>query len=162
MPVGSFDEGHLIGKVAKVVIGYKEQQVLGFIVKPSGLFAKSKLASIEDVVDIDQAGLVIHSAENLVEPDEVVRIAQILNENFDLIGLSVISREGKSLGKVYNALVDTQTGSISRIYVRQFINDYVFDHTQIDEITLKMVKLRSEKRQRARKHLEALSEPKTI
>ncbi len=160
LSVGSFDEGALVGKIVKPVISYKEKKVLGFVVKPSGFLAQNKVISIEDVIDIDQSGLVVRSAESLIDLGEVVRMSEIIKSKFKLIGLGVESKEGKYLGNVYDALVDSSSGEIIRIYVRQFLSDYVFDHSQIEEITLKMVKLRTEKRQRAKKTIESFSQAK--
>ena len=159
-PVGSFDEGGLIGTIRQVVIDKDDAKVIGFAIKLSGIFSPVRVASIQDVVDIDQAGVVLRSAESLVDKDEVVRISQILKLNFKLMGLKAFSKEGKYLGRVYDALVDSNTGDIMRIYVKHLFADYVFERSQIDEITLKMVKLRTEKRQRAKRQVESLAQAK--
>jgi sporulation protein YlmC with PRC-barrel domain len=160
LSVGSFDEGDLIGVVKKVIIDKEDANVIGFVVKRHGFFGAIKAASFQDVVDIDRAGIVLRSAEALVDQNEIVRIAQIISSKFNLIGLRAISKEKKYLGRVYDGLIDSTTGDITRLYVKHLLNEYVFERNQIDEITNTEVRLKTEKRQRAKKQAEMVTEAK--
>jgi uncharacterized protein YrrD len=160
-PVGSFDEGGLVGVVRQVIVDKDEAKVIGFLVKLKGIMAPTRAVSFQDVIDIDQAGIVVRSAESLVEQDEIVRISEILKTNFNLIGLRALSKEKKYLGRVYDALIESTSGDVMRIYVKHLFNDYVFESSQIEEITNKEIKLKTEKRQRAKRQVEAIAEVET-
>lgn len=156
LPVGSFDEGGLIGKVIRTIISREDGRVLGFVVKRSGLFGETKIASFDDIISIDRSGVVLRSSESLVEKDEIIRIGEILKERFNLIGLKAVDKNKNNLGRVSDALINTDTGDIMRIYVKKFIKDYVFEHSQIEEITLKNIVLRLERKEKSKQPIKGL------
>jgi sporulation protein YlmC with PRC-barrel domain len=158
LPVGSFDEGGLIGKVLRTIISRKDGRVLGFVVKKMGFFGETKIASFEDIISIDQVGIVIRSSESLVDKEEIIRIGEILKEKFDLIGLKAVAKNKANLGRVADALVNTDTGDIMRVYVKKFFKDYVFEHSQIEEITLKNIVLHIERKEKAKKPIKGLAQ----
>jgi uncharacterized protein YrrD len=158
LPVGSFDEGGLVGKVAKVIISRENAKILGFLVKLPGFLGQTKVASFEDIVSIDQAGIVLRSSEMLVDKDEIVRIDKLLKDRFELIGLKAIAKNKTSLGIVQDALFDSDSGDLMRLYIKKFFKDYVFERSQIIEMTLKYVRLETERKEKAKKTIESLAQ----
>jgi len=158
LPVGSFEEGGLIGKVAKTIFSKSEGRVLGFLVKLPGVFSGQKIASFEDVISIDQAGVVVRSSESLVDKNEIVRVNEILKSNFSLLGLKAVAKDKKNLGRVSDALIDTDSGELMRLYVKHFFSSLVFERSQIQEITLKNVVLKAEREEKAKKPIENLAQ----
>jgi len=157
LPVGSFEEGGAIGRVIKTVISYEEGKVLGFVVKKTGIFSQDKIATLEDIVSIDNGGVVIRSVDSLVDSQEIVRVSKILKLKFNLIGLRTQTKDGKYLGKVSDALIDCDSGQIMRLYVKKLFSSYVFEHSQIIEITLKKVVLKADRTQKAKKTVGSLA-----
>jgi len=156
-PVGSFEEGGFVGKVQKPIINPEEGRLIGFLVKTGGFFGKDKIASIGDVIDIDRGGLVLRSSDCLVEKDEIVRISEIIKTNFKLINLKAVQKNSKFIGRVKDALIDSNTGDIMRLYVRRYFQEFVFERSQIVEITLKNVVLKTDKTQKVKKPVAELA-----
>jgi sporulation protein YlmC with PRC-barrel domain len=150
MPVGAMDEGAAIGKVRRTLVSPEEEKLLGITVKTAGFFGKVLVVSIQDVVDIDRGGVVVRSREALVAPDEIVRIKEIFKKKFSLIGLRVKDNSGKTLGRVSDAVVETTTGAICRLYVKSLLNELVYEHSQIEKITWTEVVVKSEREARAK------------
>lgn len=136
MPVGALEEAEMIGRVCRLIFDPVEVKLIGFLVKEGGYFSKTHAVSMSDVVDIDKNGVVISSRESLVEKDEIVRLAEIVNKKFSLIGLPVRTKSGKKLGRVENALVDGTSGDLLRIYLGSTFSRRVFERSQIEKVTL--------------------------
>jgi uncharacterized protein YrrD len=136
MAVGALDEGVKIGAVRRIVVNPESIKLIGFVIKSGTVLAAIKAVSFLDVVDIDRNGIVIRSRDNLVEVGEVVRIGELVKKRFSLIGLPVKTKGGKSFGRVVDAVVETTTGDILRIYTKYLFHDFVFERSQIQKITL--------------------------
>jgi len=102
------------------------------------------------VVDIDQGGVVINSRDNLVEKEEIVRVGEILKHKFNLIGLKAVSKDKQNLGRVQDAVVETQSGDILRLYTSRMYQNRVFERSKIDKITWREVVLNCESEEKAK------------
>lgn len=144
MSVGSFEEQTMIGKVYEIIVSPEEAKLLGFLVKIGTFIPKFKIASMQDVVDIDQNGITVKSSEALVEKDEIIRISKILKHKFNLIDLPARNQKDQSLGRVSNALVETQSGDVLRLYLTNFLQNRVFERSQIVKMDETKVILKDE------------------
>jgi len=142
MQVGSLEEGSLVGRVEKVIVNPEEIQIIGVLVRTPGFWADYKTLSFLDVVDVDASAVVIRSVESLVESKEIVRLEKLLKYKFEFIGLPVKDKQGKSIGKITDAIIETSGGDILRIYVRSLFNDRVFERSFIEKVTLREVIVR--------------------
>jgi len=136
MPIGALDEGVKIGSVRRIIISPEEKKLVGFVVKSGAVLRTIKAISFLDIVDIDRNGVVARSRDSLVEIGEVVRIGELVKKRFSLIGLPVKTKSGKKFGRVVDAVVETTTGDILRIYSKYLLRDFVFERSQISKITL--------------------------
>ena len=139
LQVGAMDEGTAVGTLKRVVVNPEDLKVIGFTVKIGAVFPKIKAVSFFDVVDIDINGLAINSRESLSDAKEIVRLNELMKKKYSIVGQPVRSKSGKKLGRVTDALVETTTGDILRIYTKYFISNYVFERSQIDKVTLREV-----------------------
>ena len=81
----SVQAGGAIGEISKVIVDPNDLKVIAFKVG-GGVVARSN-ANILDVSSIREYssyGMVIDEIEELVEPDEVTKIKDVLELNFDL------------------------------------------------------------------------------
>jgi len=150
MPVGSLNEGAFVGSVRQTVISPGDAKLIGFTIKIGSIFSKILVVSFQDVVDIDQGGVVINSRDNLVEKEEIVRVGEILKHKFNLIGLKAVSKDKQNLGRVQDAVVETQSGDILRLYTSRMYQNRVFERSKIDKITWREVVLNCESEEKAK------------
>ena len=139
VPVGSLSEGTRVGTIWRTVVNPDGLRVIGFVVKVGTVFPKMKVVSFMDVVDIDQNGVVINSKDNLLEKDEVVRVGELVKKKFSLLGLAVKDKKKKFFGRVRDAVVETTSGDILRLYSRYLVSDFVFERSQVEKVTLREV-----------------------
>ena len=161
MAVGAMNERAKIGVVRKIIISPDEGRILGFTVKIGAILPKIKVVSFYDVIDIDANGVVIRASENLINIKDVVRIAELVEKRFSLIGLPVETKTKKSLGRVSDALVESQSGDILRLYVSSMFNRLVFEKSQIEKITLAKVIVKEERESKARRKVSLATEKAT-
>lgn len=99
----------------------------------------------QDIRDIIPQGMVVDDHDVLVEPEELVRLKDVLELNFQLIGKQVETISKQKVGKVSDYAVETTTMFIQKIYASQSIlksftgGSLSIDRSQINEITNKRV-----------------------
>jgi uncharacterized protein YrrD len=134
LPVAATDSQSLIGHVKQIIIDPQNGELLGFIVKPAGIFAKDKILSRQDIIEIDRNGIVTKSEENLLEPDEVVRINKIINSNIKIIGQNAYTESKKNLGKINDLIIDTEKQIIDKYYVHSMFEEKILPHYKVVKI----------------------------
>jgi uncharacterized protein YrrD len=122
LPVASMEDGEKIGEITKIIVDKNSASILGFLVKSGGLLSPKLALSIVDITEWDPNGIVTNSMDNLVPPDEIVRLNDVLKSNFDIFGTKAKTESGKNLGTVDNFLIDTETGTIAKYYLKDIIN----------------------------------------
>lgn len=139
MPIGALSESKAVGTVLSPIIDPQEKKMVALMVETGQFFSRARFVSIEDVVDIDKNGVVVNSEDSLVNQEEIVKLAKLIKAKFSLLNLRVITREGKRIGFLHDALIDSLTGDILRIYVNHFASRRIFERSQIISINQKNV-----------------------
>ena len=109
---------------------------------------KQRYLSTVDVLDYYDDAITARDADALQEATDLVRLTGLLEERTDLLGLRVVSQRGRRLGKVKDALFDTQTHFIAKLYVkpgltsRLLTSELVIAREQIVAVTPKQVTVR--------------------
>ncbi len=102
------------------------------------------LPSIE-IRDFIAKGLVVNDHDSLTQPDDMVRMKDVINLKFDLIGKSVVSENKKRLGKIVDYSVEEESYYIQKLYVSPSLlkgltkEQVLIDRNQIVEITNKKI-----------------------
>ncbi len=161
MPVGALEEGVLAGRVWKALVAPDELKVAGLAVQTgrllvlSWLWPKILVAAFVDVVDIDKNGIAVRSRESLSELEEIVRLKEILKYKFSLLGLPAVTKSGERLGRVTDALVESNSGRLERLYVRRFLDSRVYERSQIVKMDYRKVVLEVEGGRKVKARKEA-------
>jgi len=140
IPVMSLRNGQPLGVASQVIINPDNLKVEGWYVIDR--FDNSKLALVTgDVRDILDQGIVVNDHDALTNPEDLVRLRDVMDLRFDLIGKLVVTASGKKIGKASDFAVETSSFFIKKIYVNQSIiknfsgGILSIDRTQIVEIT---------------------------
>lgn len=102
---------------------------------------KELILLTQDIRETLQDGFVIDDHERLTEPEELVRLKDILELRFDLIGKQVETVDHHKVGKVSDYAVETGSLIIMKLYATQSIlknftgGSLSIDRNQIQEIT---------------------------
>ena len=107
----------------------------------------------DDVREISQNGMIIDSIDRLVNREDIIRLDQVMNLNFNLIGLKVVTQGGKKLGKIVDYTFDSQSFSIFQLIVQRpmfsSLNDpqLTINRSQIIEIDDYKITIKHDKEQ---------------
>lgn len=129
LPLGALDTESKIGEIREILVDPENGRILGFLVQPQSsyfggsIFSPKKALSIVDVREWDPKGLVTASIENLVNPNEIIRIKDVLQKNIILIGMKAKTESGKGLGSVEDLLIDTDTESVAKYYLKDLLGE---------------------------------------
>jgi sporulation protein YlmC with PRC-barrel domain len=105
-------------------------------------FSKKELILLyQDIRDTMPKGYVVNDHDVLSEPEDLIRLKDILKLSFELIGKPVETVSKQKVGKVSDYAVEMETFYIQKIYVAQSIlksftgGSLSVDRSQVQEIT---------------------------
>ena len=112
-------------------------------------FSKNTLILLaKDIRDIVPQGMAVDDYDRLSNPEDLVRLHEILDLNFELVGKPVITDAKRKVGKVSDYAVDISSYFIQKLYVSQPVyrnlsgGQLSIGRTQIIEITNRNIVVR--------------------
>lgn len=136
----SLRTGTPVAKILGPIINPNNLKIEGFYCQDS--FNKKQLILLyQDIRDVLPEGYVVNDHDTLAEPEELVRLKEILNMRFGVTGKSVITTDKQKVGKVSDYAAETETMFIQKLYVSQSIfknftgGSLSIDRSQIQEVT---------------------------
>ena len=116
----SVQAGGTIGVIDGIIVEPDNLKVIAF--KVGGpLVAKSEnyILDINSIREYSTFGIVIDHIEELVAPSDIVKIAKVLELNFDLINLKVETKKGSKLGKVIDYTISNEDFIVQQIIIKR-------------------------------------------
>lgn len=105
-------------------------------------FEKKRLILLyQDIRDVLPQGVVVNDHEVLSDPEELVRLKDVIKLNFELIGKPVVTVSKDKVGKINDYATEVETMYIQKLYVGQSLlksftsGTLSVDRSQIYEIT---------------------------
>jgi sporulation protein YlmC with PRC-barrel domain len=98
------------------------------------------LLRIADVRELSDLGLIVDSSDEFIQVEDVIKIKEIYDLNFNLIGMPVTDEKNSKLGKIIDFTLDTTSFIVQQLTVRRplirSLNDteLVIHRSQIIEI----------------------------
>jgi sporulation protein YlmC with PRC-barrel domain len=143
-PVMSLRTGSQIATAVSPIINPDNLKIEGFWCEDR--FNKSRTVLLyQDIRDNIRQGFIINDHDVLADPEDLVRLQDILLLDFDPIGKPVVTVSKEKVGKVSDYATEMTTMYIQKIYVSQSIlksltgGNLSVDRTQIHEITTKRI-----------------------
>lgn len=139
-PVLSLRTGSPIATIMAPIFNPNNLKIEGFYCEDR--FNKSELVLLyQDIREVLRDGFVVNDHDVLVDPDELIRLEDILKLRFELIGKQVETISKDKVGKVSDYAVEMETMFVQKLYVSQSIlksftgGSLSVDRSQINEIT---------------------------
>ncbi len=139
-PILSLRAGQPVATIRSAIFNPNNLKIEGFYCEDS-IDKKQLILLYQDIRELIREGFVINDHDVLVEPHDLVRLKDILELNFELIGKQVETISKQKVGKVTDYAVETDSMFVQKIYVSQSIfkslsgGSLSVDRTQINEIT---------------------------
>lgn len=136
----SLRTGGMIAKAERPIIDPNDLKIVGWYCRDH--FSKKELILLsKDIRDIVPQGIAVDDHEALSDPEELIRMKDILELEFELLGKTVVTDTKRRLGKVSDYATDTSSFFIKKFYINQPVyralsgGQLSIDRTQIIEIT---------------------------
>ncbi|MBR3322231.1 hypothetical protein IKG05_01160 [Candidatus Saccharibacteria bacterium] len=118
-PILSVQASGPIARIAAPIVNPDNLQIIAFKVEGPIINATNNILDVQSIREYSNLGLVIDNNDELIGPEDVVKIANILKLNFNLIGLKVETKKGSKLGKIINFTVTSEDFTIQQIIVKR-------------------------------------------
>jgi uncharacterized protein YrrD len=143
-PVMSLRTGGAIAAVINPIVNPNNLKIEGFYCQDR--FNKNRLVLLaQDIRDVIAQGIVVNDHDVLADPSELVRLKDVMNINYDVMGKPVVTVSKSRVGKVNDYAVEVETMYIQKIYIGQNLlkslsgGQLSVDRNQIVEITDKKI-----------------------
>ncbi len=119
-PILSMQASGQIASISSAIVDPTSLKIVGFFL--AGPLVNKSAANILDASSIreySRYGMVIDSIDELVEPEDVIKINKVLELNFELLDLKVETKKGSKLGKVSDYIVTDDNFTVQQIIVKR-------------------------------------------
>lgn len=151
-PVLSLHVGGKIASVSELIIDPDDLKIIACRVE-GPLVGKEvgEILPMNSVREFSRLGMIVDSADEFVEPDGIIHIKEILDLNFQLVGLKVEAARGSKMGKVSAFTLEPTTWQVQQLIVQRPIIKAFLDpeltisRAQIKEINDSKIIIKDEK-----------------
>ena len=149
LPVMSLQTGVELARTKSVLIDPRNLTVLAYELDGATLDERPSFLRIEDVRELSKMGLIIDSSDEFIGLSDVIKIEQVYEFKFQLVGLDVQDEKKRKLGKVQAFTVDADSFVVQQLNVRRplfkSLNDteLLIHRSQIVEIDNQKVTVKS-------------------
>lgn len=119
LPIISLKEGQQIGHVRNLVVDPKAKTVAALIIDPKGFFKEQRIIPFNRVISIGENAITISSESQVEKATSLPDILNLLKEKAAIIGIKVVTENGKTLGFTEEFYVDPDNGSITNIDISE-------------------------------------------
>ncbi len=141
-PVLSLHLGGPIGSVVSEIVDPSELKIVALNVNgpQTGNGDYGDILDVRSIREFSNIGMIIDSIDDLVSKGEVVKFDKIIDLNFAVNGLNVVTKKGTKLGKVIDYTFDPETMTIMQFIVkRPLIKSFLDPELTINRSQIKEV-----------------------
>lgn len=149
-PVMGLQTGSELARTSREIIDPGTLEIIAFELQGPLLADHPSFLRIADVREFSDIGIIVDSSDEFIGLDDVIRLKEIYDLHFDLIGKHVIDEKNHKLGKVISYTLDTvgflvQQLSVKRPLLKSFNDTELLVHrSQIVEVNDDAIIVRSE------------------
>ena len=120
-PVMSLQTGTRLAQTSTPLIDPSNLKIVAFELEGPLLTETPSFLRVADIREVGSVGMIIDSSDELLGLDDVIKIKELYNLKFRLIGMNVIDEHKKKLGKVDNYTLETGSFVIQQLNVKRGI-----------------------------------------
>lgn len=122
-----------IGVVDDLVLHKTKLEVHAVTLKKSSLFDfnEAQVVINTDIVEINSKAVIVNNPDSIVPLSEAIRIKEAIDDKYYGIYQKVVSTKGKTIGMVYDYLVDSSSQKIVKIYCRTLFNEKIIPSSSV-------------------------------
>ncbi|QXM05972.1 PRC-barrel domain-containing protein [Crassaminicella indica] len=120
LPVISLDDGCKIFEVKDIIYCNKTFKVTAFLIDEGGYFHEPRVVSFENIKNIGKNAVTIQNDKSI---KYVKNPINKLNSREKLLGLEVITNDGKNIGTVQDIMMETENGRLLGLILTEGLFD---------------------------------------
>ncbi len=118
-PVMSLQTGSELARTVRALVDPRDLTVLAYELEGPMLTEHPSFLRVLDVREFSNIGIIVDSSDEFVGLDDVIKLKEVYNFHFDLIGLKVVDKRGRKLGKVTGYTVDSDSFVLQQLRVQR-------------------------------------------
>ena len=118
-PILSMQASGSIGTISSLVVDPESLKIVAFIITGPLADKRANVLDVKSIREYSSFGMVIDSIDELVQKEDILKISDIIDLNFNLIDLKVESKKGSKLGHVSDFTVTSEDFTLQQIIVRR-------------------------------------------
>lgn len=118
-PILSVQDSGRIATIVKPIIDPDDLKIIAFRVYGAVGEDGGNILDAHSIREYSNLGVVIDSRDEFIKDNDVVKIKNVLELNFDIIGLKVITKKGTNLGKIIDYTVTSDDFSLKQLIVKR-------------------------------------------
>lgn len=149
IPIMGLQTGAELARTERPIIDPKNLAIVAY--ELSGpLLGETNLLRIADVRELSDIGLIVDSGDEFISSSDVIKINQIYDLHFYLVGMSVMDEKRTKLGKVTDFTLETNGFIIQQLMVKRPLlhsfndTELIIHRSQIIEINDQAIVVHSE------------------
>lgn len=118
-PVMSLQTGAELARTSKVLVDPRDLTVAAYLLDGHNLDEHPSFLRPVDVRELSNLGFIVDSSDEFVGLDDVIKIRQVYDYGFNLLGLDVVDDKQKKLGKIHSYNVDSGSFAVQQLNVKR-------------------------------------------
>jgi len=120
-PVMSLQTGTRLAMTGAPLINPANLKIIAFELEGPLLTEKPSFLRVADIRELGGVGMIIDSSDEILTLDDVIKIKELHELGFKLVGMQVIDEHKKKLGKVEDYTVETGSFVIEQLNIKHGI-----------------------------------------
>ena len=117
-PIMSLQTGMPLAKVVAVIVDPRKLKIAALRVEGNRLSHDQSVLHPEDIREISDIGLIVDGDDSLMPLDDLVRLKEIIDFNFELMGIRVEDESHHLLGHVKDFALDPNSFYVQQLYTK--------------------------------------------
>lgn len=139
LPVLSLRTNEVIAMLDEPIINPDNLKIIGWYCTDRFGSNKSILLT-NDIREIIPRGMIVNDSDSLSDPEDLVRLRDILELSFSLVGKKVVTEHKRKVGKVTDYAIDVDSMTIQKLHIQQSLirsinGGRVIDRKQVIEVS---------------------------
>ncbi len=118
-PILSVQDSGRIATIAKSIVDPDNLKIIAFRVIGAVGEDGGNILDVRSIREHSNLGMVIDSRDEFVKDNDIVKIKNVLELNFDLDGLKVVTKKGTNLGHIIDFTVTSDDYSVKQLIVKR-------------------------------------------
>lgn len=118
-PVMGLQTGSELARTSREIIDPRTLEIIGYELDGPLLTERPAVLRIADVREFSDIGIIVDSSDEFVIPDDIIKLNEIYELHFTLIGKPVFDKKHHKLGKVIGYTIDTTGFLIQQLSIKR-------------------------------------------